>query len=133
MKKKEIKLCDDYSHDWYEVGKCKDALGKHPCKYHPEGCDTCMTRFECYTKDTDTYRSRVSGIFYACRKCPAIKLEGTITSWDTEQIRSKSEKSNMELPFGLLDIRKSTFFGLEKDLANKLRNRWKECDTKSEK
>lgn len=78
------KLCKE-NHEWVEIGKCKDALGNHPCKYYPEGCNTCLTRFECYTKDSDTYRSKVSGIFYACKKCPAIKVKGIVKEWKTSE------------------------------------------------
>ena len=109
---KPVKLCTDYTHDWFEVGKCKDFVGNHPCEYHPEGCATCMTRFECYTKDTDTYRSRFTGIFYACRKCPAVKVEGEIYSWDNH---------NWE---NVLDIRESSWKGMDKDTVKKLQEKW---------
>jgi len=62
---KKVKLCHELDHDWIEIGKCKDALGNHPCDYFPEGCNTCLTRFECYTKDSDTYRTRLTGVFYS--------------------------------------------------------------------
>ena len=123
--KKKVKVCSEFSHDWYKVGKCKDALGKHPCKYFPEGCETCMTKFECYTKDRDTYRTRITAIFYACKKCPAIKAEGTISSWETEEIKSVSD-SGLRRGYAQLDIRESGFIGMDEDTATKLRNRWKD-------
>lgn len=111
-KPRQIKLCPDYGHDWHEVGKCKDFIGNHPCEYFPEGCNTCMTRFECYTKDTDTYRSRLSGIFYECSKCPAIKVEGEIYSWD---------KHNWNR---ILDIREKSWYGMDSALIKTLREKW---------
>ena len=74
-------------------------MGKHPCEYAPDGCNTCMTRFQCYTKDNDTYRDRISGIFYACKKCPAIKVDGEITEWKTSPLRF------------IADVRKTNLFG----------------------
>lgn len=113
-KKAKVKLCEPTDHDWVQISKCKDALGNHPCKYFPEGCNTCMTRFECYTKDTDTYRDRITGVFYACKKCPAVKIEGEITEWNTEPLR------------GMMDIRDHSFIGLDNKIEQKLRDAWKE-------
>ncbi len=71
-----------------------------------------MTRFECYTKDTDTYRSRLSGIFYACRKCPAVKVEGEIYSWDKHYWNKT------------LDIREGSWKGMDDITIQKLRDKW---------
>jgi hypothetical protein len=109
-----IELCDKDSHDWHIIGKCKDVLGKHPCKYFPEGCNTCMTRFECYTKDTDTYRNRESGILYACNKCPAVRFEGTISSWVTHNLNS------------IIDIRKEEFVNMDKNVVKQLQSKWQD-------
>ena len=114
QKPKEVKLCHEDEHDWYEVGKCKDALGRHPCKYHPEGCATCLTRFECYTKDSDTYRDRISGVFYACRKCPAVKIVGSMSEWKTRRY------------YDILDCRDKYFICMDKALVDKLAKRWTE-------
>ena len=110
--KKPIKLCDVGSHEWTKIGKCKDALGHHTCKYCPEGCDTCMTRFECYTKDSNTYRDRISAIFYACAKCPAIRIEGTITEWVTKPLEA------------IADVRETNLIGLDNNITNTLRTKW---------
>jgi hypothetical protein len=108
-----IKLCDKDKHKWEQVGKCKDVLGHHPCIYYPEGCDTCLTRFECYTKDNDIYKSRVSSIFYACKKCPAVKSEGVIMEWKERTFND------------ILDITgNNSWIGMSDELATKLRNRW---------
>lgn len=109
-----MKLCNEDNHDWYEIGKCKDALGHHPCKYAPEGCNTCMTRFECYTKDSDTYRARISGIFYACKKCPAVKLEGEISQWKTQPVNY------------IVDIREKSIMGLDSSVVKKLLDLWED-------
>ncbi len=117
---KKVKLCgnNDYNHDWVEVGKCKDALGRHPCKYHPEGCNTCLTRFECYTKDNDTYRTRLTGIFYACKNCPAVKVVGQTSYWETREWND------------VLDIREKFFYGMDKALIDKLSKRWQDNGNK---
>ncbi len=112
-KSKPVKLCGEDSHDWNEVTKVKDGLGRHPCKYHPEGCNTCLTRFECYTKDNDTYRDRISGIVYACSKCPALKVDGKISSWDTHNYHS------------ILDCREQYFIFMDKATIKKLSDKWK--------
>ena len=111
-----MKLCNEDNHDWYEIGKCKDALGHHPCKYAPEGCNTCMTRFECYTKDSDTYRARISGIFYACKKCPAVKIEGELSEWETHIINHDN----------IVDIRIKSLTGLDSSVEQQLHNKWKD-------
>ena len=118
-KRKEIKICDSLSHEWYEIGKCKDVIIGHPCKYHPEGCDNCLTRFECYTKDNTTYSTRMSGIFYACKKCPTIKLDGTESAWQTTPITSRDG-----IPYTTTDIRRSSFKGMEVNIITKQRERW---------
>ena len=113
MKRKKIKLCAEESHDWEAVGKVKDALGKHPCEYYPDGCNTCMDRFTCFTKESpDMYRSRYTGTFYACKKCPAVSFKGTIKEW-TEKPRT-----------AILDCRVHTFVIMSNELAVKLRNKW---------
>jgi len=113
-KPKKIKLCGELDHDWVETGKCKDALGNHPCDYFPEGCNTCLTRFECYTKDNDTYRTRLTGVFYRCKKCPAVKVEGVRHEWVEKRWRD------------ILDCRTHFFLGMEKTLRQKLAEKWKE-------
>lgn len=110
--KKKIKLCGKDSHNWVEVGKCKDVIIGHPCKYYPEGCATCLTRFECYTKDNDAYCSRHSGVFYACTKCPAVKMEGTISYW------------TRRCTTNILDIRKSSWKGMDDNTIQRLRVKW---------
>lgn len=114
MAKKQIKMCYRTDHDWKVVSKCKDVLGSHPCDYFPEGCDTCLSRFDCYTKDNDLYRTRLTGIFYSCTKCPTIRVEGERQDWVTEKWHSE------------LDIRDGKYFhGMDVAIAVKLRDEWK--------
>lgn len=110
----KVKICGSDNHDWRLVGKCKDALGNHPCDYFPEGCNTCLTRFECYTKESDTYRMRLTGIFYECRKCPTLMVEGLINEWVTHTWRDT------------LDIRTHSFHGMDRTLIDELQSKWKE-------
>ncbi len=113
MGKKKITVCYRANHDWKMVGKCKDVFGPHPCDYFPEGCNTCLTRFDCYTKDSDIYRTRLTGIFYSCTKCPMIAVRGEKQSWVTEEWLSE------------LDVRDGKYFlGMDIELAKKLRNEW---------
>lgn len=109
---KKIEFCKNGNHDWYKVAKCKDVKGNHPCIYHPEGCDTCLTKFECYTKSGDEYCSRVSAIFYACYNCPAVKMEGTRSEWTTHEISE------------IIDIRKRRFKAMPLDVNKELTDRW---------
>jgi len=108
------KLCDKAAHDWEEVGKCKDGLGRHPCEYHPDGCNTCMDRFTCFTKDNpDMYRTRFTGKFFACKKCPAVMFEGTVKVWEEREHTS------------ILDCRNQRFIMMDKTLAERLTDKWK--------
>ena len=119
MKRKK-KLCGKYDHDWYEICKCKDAVIGHPCEFYPEGCNTCLTRFECYTKDSDTYATRTSAVFYACSKCPAIKAVGTISEWKTRKLAEDGDE------FQITDSRKYWFKGMDEKIAQKLHDKWKD-------
>ncbi len=120
MGKKKVNICYVSDHDWKVVAKCKDFLGSHPCKYFPEGCDTCLSRFDCYTKDSDIYRTRLTGIFYSCTKCPMVTVRGERQGWVTEKWDSD------------LDIRDGKYFlGMDPELARKLRNEWSDKEEKN--
>jgi hypothetical protein len=101
-----------------ESDRCKDFICAPDCKYFPEGCDTCKDRFACYTKD-EVYRSRITGIFYKCTKCPAVKIDALFYKWVETKLSD------------IVDIRHSTFKPLDKKIADELHKYW--LDKENEK
>jgi hypothetical protein len=112
---KKIKLCAPTEHDWYEVGQCKDFPGRNRCRFFPDGCKTCMDRFECLT-NKEEYRPKVTAVFYACRKCPAVKEEGYVWEWT---------KHTMIYPDNVLDSRDGNhWIGMDEQKARDIKSKW---------
>lgn len=117
-KKKKVSLCSKGTglHDWYKIGACKDFIGNNPCEYHPEGCSTCNDRFSCLVQSDETYNDRFTAVYYACRNCPAINMDGYVYEWVRRNINK------------VADIRTHSWKGMDSKLIKEHRDKWKDTE-----